>query len=102
MEKIEWEQIPASEVKAEVEAALESSGQTRKIREMINDNEEVNEWRKNIEGLIKNVENIEGLTPDQIYDRIAEEARESMPQQILEMIQNKIYAFLENEFDAHQ
>ena len=102
MEKIEWEQIPASEVKAEVEAALESSGQTRKIREMINDNEEVNEWRKNIEGLIKNVGNIEDLTPDQIYDKIAEEARESMPQQILEMIQNKIYAFLENEFDAHQ
>ena len=104
MEVIEWEKIPESEVKAEIEAALESSGETRKIKAEIYDHPQIQEWRQNIEKLIQNIENSENitqLTPDDIYNKIVDEAHSIMPQDVVDQLNKRIVSFLETEFENH-
>jgi hypothetical protein len=45
MARVKWESIPESEVRAEVEAVLESQGKAEQIRAFLNDNDDVTRWR---------------------------------------------------------
>ena len=93
MEVIEWEKIPESEIKAEIEAALESSGQTRKLKAEIYEQPQFQEWRNQIEQLIQTLgdsTDLTQLTPDDIYDKIVLDARKSMPQELVEKLNEKI------------
>ena len=104
MEVIEWEKIPESEIKAEIEAALESSGQTRKLKAEIYEQPQFQEWRNQIEQLIQTLgdsTDLTQLTPDDIYDKIVLDARKSMPQELVEKLNEKIISFLEDEFENH-
>ena len=104
MEVIEWEKIPETEVKAEIEASLESSGEIRKLKSEIYDHPQIQEWRQNIESLIQKIEESEDitqLTPDDIYNKIEGEAHSLMPQEVVNQLNDKIISFLENEFENH-
>ena len=104
MEVIEWETVPESEIKAEIAAALESSGEARRLKAQLAKDPQIQEWRKTIEQQIIHLEQSEDitkLTPDEIYEKISGEAHNAMPQEVLENLSQQICKFLENEFDNH-
>jgi len=102
MDQLRWEDVGESEIRGEIEAVLESSGQSKHIRSFLNSNSEVIMWREMITGLCdKLVEQygIENLTPDIIYGKVFEEARKQIPHGAYEQVEEKISKFLKNEFE---
>ncbi|EAY04582.1 hypothetical protein TVAG_233180 [Trichomonas vaginalis G3] len=98
MSQIEWESLSESEIKAEAEAILESSGQSKKIRAEINEDPSIIEWKENIRKMIEEIaatQDITKLNPDKIYDMIADQARQKIPQEIIEKVEQKILTFIE-------
>lgn len=104
MSNIRWENVPESEVRAEVEAVLESQGESKKIRQFLLESSEVNEWRNQIIDICKKIieeKKIDNLTPDIIYDQIAATARDSFPTSVQEEIKTRLVTFLNNQFEDH-
>ena len=104
MASIRWENVPDSEVRAEVEAVLESQEQAKKIRQFLHENPSISEWREQIRQMCReliNEKGIDNLTPDLIYDQIAASAREIFPSTLIEEVKNKLVNFLQVQFDDH-
>lgn len=100
--QIEWENFSEAEIRAEAEAILESSGQSKKIRAEINSDPAVIEWKENVRKMIENIDNtqdIRKLNPDKIFDMIVEQATASVPQEVIEKVEQKVLSFLEKEFE---
>ena len=57
MASIRWENVPDSEVRAEVEATLESQGEAKKIRQFLHDNPAITEWREQIRQMCRELIN---------------------------------------------
>lgn len=101
---IRWENVPDSEVRAEVEACLESQGEANQIRQFLHDDPAMNEWREQIRQLCRdqiNEKGIDNLTPDMIYDQIAATARDQMPASLIEKVKSKLKDFLQAQFEDH-
>ncbi|OHS97632.1 hypothetical protein TRFO_09334 [Tritrichomonas foetus] len=101
---IRWENVPDSEVRAEVEAVLESQGEAKRIRQFLYDNPAVSEWREHIRQMCRDLINekgIDNLTPDLIYDQIAATARDQIPSSVSDEVKAKLVAFLQTQFEDH-
>ena len=104
MASIRWENVPDSEVRAEVEAALENQSEAKKIRQFLHDNPAITEWRDQIRQLCReliNEKGIDNLTTDLIYDQIAASARDLFPPSLTEEVKSKLVTFLQNQFEDH-
>lgn len=104
MASIRWENVPDSEVRAEVEATLESQGEAKKIRLFLHDNPAITEWREQIRQMCReliNEKGIDNLTPDLIYDQIAASAKDLFPSSLTEEVKSKLAAFLQGQFEDH-
>lgn len=101
---IEWEEIPPEEVKAEAEAILESSGEANKIRKSLYENPAIAEWKNGIIKLIIEAlgdRDLSEVTPDEMFDLIAERAHFILPSEIKEEVSGKIRHFIETDFENH-
>ena len=102
MTSIKWESLSNSEIRAEVEAVLESTGENKKIRQSIEKNNDIQAWREYVSGLCKQIieeKGVEEVTPDMIYDNIVLKAREKFPQSITNEIIDKLTLFLQEKFE---
>jgi len=102
MSVIKWENLSNSEIRAEVEAALESTGENKKIRQSIEKNNEIKAWRDQVSALCKQIIEEKGpeeVTPDMLYDNIVFKARELMPPSISNDIIAKLTTFLQEKFE---
>ena len=104
MSNIKWENVPDSQVRAEVEAVLESQGEAKNIRQFLSQNQAMNEWRDEIRKMIKDMiqeKGVDNLTPDLIYDNIAAKARDLIPKEVVEEVKKKLVTFLQKQFEDH-
>lgn len=104
MTNVRWENVPESEVRAEVEAVLESQGESKRIRQDLHKDPKVIEWRNEIQKICKSIvdeKGIDNITPDMIYEQIADMARENFPQSVADDIKSKLTAFLQSQFEDH-
>ena len=104
MSNIKWENVPDSQVRAEVEAVLESQGEAKNIRQFLSQNQAMNEWRDEIRKMIKDLiqeKGVDNLTPDLIYDNIAAKARDLIPKEVVEEVKKKLVTFLQKQFEDH-
>lgn len=102
--QIKWENVPEAEVRAEAEAALESSGEAKKIRQYLTQNKAIEEWRKEIREVCRNLINeygIDNVNPDMLYDLIATLGHDKLPDEIVNEATNKIRTFLNTQFEDH-
>lgn len=104
MSNIKWENVSDSEVRAEIEAVLESTGETKRIRSFLNQNESVQEWHEQVKALCHQIiyENgIDNITPDILYDYVAAKARSLFPESVAEEVRSKLVTFLQTQFEDH-
>jgi enhancer of yellow 2 transcription factor len=104
MARVKWESIPESEVRAEVEAVLESQGEAEQIRSFLNENSQVARWRTEVRKFCKQIirENgVESLTLDTLFDQIAPQARQMMPEDVRTEIRSRLEVFLQTQFEDH-
>ena len=104
MAQIKWENVPDSEVRAEVEAVLESQNEARRIREFLSKSPAMVQWREDVRQLCRqeiNENGIDNLTADKLFDLIAAKAREMIPQEIKEEVKQKLVQFLLQQFEDH-
>ena len=102
MSNIRWENVSESEVRAEVEAVLESQGESNRIRKLLHEKPEVKEWRDQIKDICQGIVNekgIENVTPDIIYEQIVSTARENFPTSVANEIKARLDTFLRNQFE---
>jgi enhancer of yellow 2 transcription factor len=104
MSAVKWENVPDSEVRAEVEAVLESQGEAEQIRSFLNDSPAVAKWRLEVRELCKRVirENgVESLISDNLFDQISPQARDMMPEDVRTEIRSRLELFLQTQFEDH-
>lgn len=104
MAQIKWENIPDCEVRAEVEAVLESQGEAKRIRAFLNQHPAMEEWRKSVKQLCKDEideKGMDNLTPDILFDQVAARAREMIPSAVEEEMKQKLVQFLQTQFEDH-
>lgn len=102
MTNIRWENVSESEVRAEVEAVLESQGEAERIRKLLHEKDEVTQWRNQIKQKCQEIvdeKGIENVTPDIIYEQIASVARENFPESVATEIKAKLDTFLKSQFE---
>jgi hypothetical protein len=104
MAQIKWQEVSDSEVRAEVEAVLESQGEAKRIRELLDQHPGIGLWRQEIRQqcrqLITEI-GIDKLTPDILYDHIAAKARELIPKDVTEDVKARLVQFLQTQFEDH-
>lgn len=104
MATIKWVEIPDSDIRAEVESVLESSGEDKKIREELASNEEILKWKQD---LIKMCEReieengLDELTPDILYNKIEQEAFHNFPASVKKIVIDHLNDFLQTQFEDH-
>ncbi|KAH0786222.1 transcription and mRNA export factor ENY2 isoform X2 [Histomonas meleagridis] len=99
---IQWEDVPDSEVRAEVEAVLESQGETKRIRTYLNQSPEVQEWKEQINQMCSQLITeigIENVTPDILYQKISSKVRDTFPENIANEVKSKLSNFLKTQFE---
>lgn len=107
MAQIKWENVPDSEVRAEVEAVLESQGEAKRIREFLHKHHDMEKWREEVKQLCREEINARGergmdkLTPDILFDQVAAKAREKIPAGVTEEMKQKLVQFLQTQFEDH-
>ena len=104
MAQIKWENVPDSEVRAEVEAVLESQGEAKRIREFLHKHHAMEKWREEVRQLCSEEIKSRGmdkLTPDLLFDQVAAKAREMIPPGVAEEMKQKLVQFLQTQFEDH-
>jgi enhancer of yellow 2 transcription factor len=104
MGTIKWDGLPDEDVRAEVEAALESQGEAHRIRSFLTQNPAMDGWRQEIRELCRQLiaeVGIDNITPDILYDHIAAKAYELFPVEISDEVRQKLVAFLQAQFEDH-
>ena len=104
MTSIKWENVPDSEVRAEVEAVLESRGESKRIRAYLNHSPEIQEWKEQIKQICHQLITeigIDNITPDILYDHVASKAREIFPENVANEVKSKLANFLQTQFEDH-
>jgi hypothetical protein len=99
-----WEVVPPSEIRAEVEAVLESQGEVERIRCYLNAHPQIAEWRQRVHDLCRAIiydRGIASLTADMIFEEIAPRAREMIPPEVRADIRAKLESFLQTQFEDH-
>jgi enhancer of yellow 2 transcription factor len=104
MSSIKWDNVPDSELRAEVEAVLESQGEGKKIREFLNQHEAIAGWREKVRELCRQLireQGMDNLTSDILYDNIAAQAHDLIPEEVTEEVKKRLAAFLQTQFEDH-
>jgi hypothetical protein len=104
MAQIKWENMRDSDVRAEVEAVLESQGEAKRIRDYLDQHPGIAQWRQEIRQLCRlhsSEIGFDKLTADMLYDRIAAKAREMIPKDVTEDVKAKLVQFLQTQFEDH-
>jgi hypothetical protein len=104
MGTIRWDGVPDGEVRAEVEASLESQGESKRIRAFLSQSPAMTEWRQEIRQLVRQLITeigIDNLTSDILYDHIAAQAHEIFPAELSDEVKAKLSTFLQSQFEDH-
>jgi enhancer of yellow 2 transcription factor len=101
MSSVKWERVSDSEVRAEVEAVLESQGEAEQIRSLLNENRAVAKWRSEVRELCKHVireKGVDSWTSDSLFDQISPQARDMIPEEVRTEIRARLEIFLQTQF----
>ncbi|EAY09116.1 hypothetical protein TVAG_230760 [Trichomonas vaginalis G3] len=101
---IRWENVPETEIRADAEAALEMSGKTKEIRQFLSQNRAIEDWRKEIRELCRNMINeigIDNVNPDMLYDLLAAQGHDQLPAEVVTEVTTRIKTFLNTQFEEH-
>jgi hypothetical protein len=97
-----WETVSPGEVRAEVEAVLESQGQSEQIFSFLRMNPQIAEWRAAVRQLCRDVideAGPAGLTPDLIFEQVAARAHDLVPPEVRAEVRAQLEAFLQTQFE---
>ena len=100
---ITWEKMSSEEIKAEAEAILDYSGQSKLIKESLYNNSEIQKWREEIFNLckIEMEKKSESMTPDELYQKILKNAKQIIPKNITQDIEDKLTSFFDNKLEEY-
>jgi enhancer of yellow 2 transcription factor len=104
MTRLRWETVSPSETRAEVEAVLESQGESERIRAFLNASPQITEWRDKVRDLCKEIideTGIAALTPDILFEQVAPRAHEMIPQEVKAEVKARLEVFLQTQFEDH-
>jgi hypothetical protein len=104
MTRVRWEATSPSEIRAEVEAVLESQGESERIRAFLSESTQMGDWRATVRQLCSDIISEvgpAGLTPDMIFDQVAARAHEMVPPEVRGEIRTRLESFLQTQFEDH-
>lgn len=104
MTEIKWEPVAEGEIRAEVEAVLDNTGESKQIRHFLNTNEDVDDWKEKIRSLCRQVvaeKGPENLTADAIFEHIHQKAHDIFPKEVYQQITEKLTSYLSAQYEDH-
>jgi enhancer of yellow 2 transcription factor len=102
MATIKWDSLSDGDLRAEVEAALESQGEAQRIRTFLAQSPAVEDWRQEMRKLCRQLiaeVGVDNLTFNILYDHIAAQAHELFPAVLSEEVRQQLIAFLQVQFE---
>ena len=101
---IKWDNVPPAEIRAEAESLLEMNGESKRIRQYLQQTPELQKFREDIQKACMQIiekQGISNLTADSLYDIIFPTVQDNFPQSVMDELNSKITAFLQGQFEDH-
>lgn len=104
MSEIKWEPVAESEIRAEVGAVLDNTGEAKQIRNFLNTNEDVDSWKEKVRNLCRQTVaefGPENLTADSIFEKIQQKAHDLFPQDVYQQVIQRLTSYLSAQYEDH-